>query len=142
MSIGVGIELDLVQVSRSDVNATPENNLSFPLPHHYLPAPPYTCLIGSSHQHATIPCFPDDGWAARDVDLEFELSELPESRNHRTWLSRKTWIRCFLFISPSFAKNLARSLIVCGLRLVLLFTSVQTGGASTPGSTIAIVHLT
>ena len=65
---------------------------SFPLPYHHLPATADARLVGSSHQYTTILCFPDGDWAARDISLEFELNELPESQNYRTWLLRENWI--------------------------------------------------
>ena len=92
MSAGVGIEPDpVVQVQTPD--------------------------IGSSDQYTMTSCFPDDGQAAREVDLEFEVNELPEparngpgSQNHRTWLSKEDRV-------PLLSSNLsipdAHSLMVC-----------------------------
>ena len=63
MSVGVGIELDLMQVTWSDIEVTPENDqMTFV----FSPtAPTYTCLVGSSHQCATSSNFPDDDLVAR-----------------------------------------------------------------------------
>ena len=88
VSVGDEIELDLLQVSQSDIDATPENDqitFTFTSTIHHLSAPASTCLVGSSHQ-STISNLPDVDCAAGDVDPEFELNKLPEFQNDRTWL--------------------------------------------------------